>query len=114
MLKKYYYSHNNYNLNPNKNLIKIDDFIQYNNGLYLNSANNLKIINPEYQNHRGIQVGTVLETKPFKDIYEILVITNGYEIKQNDGLKFVYNNQELSIGVGGVKKANKKDHYWSS
>ena len=94
-----------------ENLKKIFSRGEYNNGLYLNSANNLKIINPEYQNHRGIQVGTVLETKPFKDIYEILVITNGYEIKQNDGLKFVYNNQELSIGVGGVKKANKKDHY---
>ncbi|MBQ9792160.1 MAG: U32 family peptidase [Clostridia bacterium] len=94
-----------------ENLKKLFSRGEYNNGLYLNSSNHFKIINPEYQNHRGIQIGSVLETKPFKDIYEILIITNGYEIKQNDGLKFVYNNQEQSIGVGGVKKLNKKDHY---
>lgn len=94
-----------------ENLKKLFSRGEYNNGLYLNSANNFKIINPEYQNHRGVLIGSVLETKPFKDIYEILVITNGYEIKQNDGLKFVYNNQEQSIGVGGVRKTNKKDHY---
>ena len=34
MLKKYYYSQNDYNLNPNKNLIKINEFIQYNSGSY--------------------------------------------------------------------------------
>lgn len=95
-----------------ENLKKLFNRGEYNNGLYLNCANNFKIINQEYQNHRGVLVGSVLEVKPFKDIYEILVITNGYEIKQNDGLKFVYNKQEQSIGVGGVKKANKKDHYF--
>ena len=85
---------------------------EYNSGLYLEKPNNLKTINPKFQNHRGVLIGTVLETKPFKDITEILIVTNGYEIKQNDGLKFVYKNQEQSLGVGGVRKANKKDHYF--
>ena len=85
---------------------------EYNSGLYLEKPNNLKTINPKFQNHRGVLIGTVLETKPFKDITEILIVTNGYEIKQNDGLKFVFKNQEQSLGVGGVRKANKKDHYF--
>lgn len=85
---------------------------QYNHGHYLEGETNKNIINTSYQNHRGVLIGTVLEVKPFKDISEVLVVTNGYELKQNDGVKFVFNNEEVSIGIGGVKKANKKDHYY--
>ena len=84
---------------------------EYNNGLYLQESNSSKIINQEFQNHRGVLIGSVIEVKPFKDICQLLIITNGYEIKQNDGLKFVYNQQEQSIGVGGVKKQVKNNHY---
>ena len=84
---------------------------EYNKGIYLNQVNNKNIINPLFQNHRGILIGRVLQTNKFKDIYEILICTNGYEINKNDGLKFVYNDIEQSIGVGSVKKGNKNNYY---
>jgi len=83
----------------------------YNEGIYLNQLNNKNIINPNFQNHRGILIGSVVSAKPFKDIYEVLVLTNGYEINKNDGLKFVYNSNEVSLGVGSFKKTNHKNEY---
>lgn len=95
-----------------ENLKKLFNRGEYNSGFYLNENNDYRIINPNYQNHRGVLIGTILDVKPFKDIYEILIVTNGYQISQNDGLKFVYKNNEQGIGVGGVKKANKQNHFY--
>lgn len=76
----------------------------YNNGLYLQGEPSSKIINSQYQNHRGLLIGKVINVKPFKDIFEIIIQTNGYQICKNDGLKFVGASfDEISLGVGSVK-----------
>ncbi len=74
----------------------------YNKGEYLQKASP-NIINPEFQNHRGVEIGVVKEVKPFKNLYEI-TLTSTHDIKQNDGLKFVNAKGEVSLGVGSVKK----------
>lgn len=84
---------------------------EYNKGIYLNQINNKNIINSKFQNHRGELIGRVLQVKNFKDIHQILIVTNGYQINRNDGLKFVYNDNELSLGVGSVKKGIRKNEY---
>ena len=76
---------------------------RYNEGYYLTDENKHKIINPEYQNHRGVEIGKVLKVKPFKNLYDITIISS-HSLVQNDGLKFVSSKGELSLGVGSVKK----------
>ena len=83
---------------------------EYNTGYYLEGEPNKDTINTAFQNHRGIEIGRVKYVKPFKDIYEICVLTNGYEIKKNDGLKFVFNFKETSLGVGSVKQKSDKEY----
>ncbi len=75
----------------------------YNEGYYLDDDKKHKIINPEFQNHRGIKIGKVLNVKPFKNLFET-TITSRHELVQNDGLKFVNSKGEISLGVGSVKK----------
>lgn len=71
-----------------------------NEGLYLNTKNP-NIINPLYQNHRGVQIGKVISVKPFKNINEI-IIKSSHNLIQNDGIKCV-GKYETSLGVGSVK-----------
>ncbi len=104
----------NKNININENLENIKKLFyrgEYNKGIYLNQINNKNIINSQFQNHRGVLIGRVLNVQKFKDIYQILIATNGYQINKNDGLKFVYNNNELSLGVGSVKRGIIKNEY---
>lgn len=77
---------------------------EYNDGLYL-TEKDPNIINPLYQNHRGVQIGKVLSVKPFKNLNEI-VIKSSHELVQNDGIKCV-GSQEIGLGVGNVKKLGK-------
>jgi len=77
---------------------------EYNDGLYL-TEKDPNIINPLYQNHRGVQIGKVLSVKPFKNLNEI-VIKSSHELVQNDGIKCV-GKQEIGLGVGNVKKLGK-------
>ena len=86
------------------NLKKVFYRGEYNKGFYLNGERIKETINPEFQNHRGVLIGKVLKVSPFKDIYEIIVQTNGETINKGDGLKFVYNNTEQSMGVGNTEK----------
>lgn len=94
-----------------ENFKKLFNRGEYNTGFYLAGEPNKKVINSSYQNHRGIEIGYVKNVKPFKDIYEIMVISNGYEIKKGDGLKFIFGTNEQSLGVGSVKKNNNKNEY---
>lgn len=78
---------------------------EYNDGLYFKEEPQKQIINPNFQNHRGVLIGKVISTKPFKDIFEILLESKNHIISKNDGLKFVNaNSNELSMGVGSVKR----------
>jgi len=73
---------------------------KYNEGLYLTDKNP-NIINKEYQNHRGVEIGVVKNIKPFKNLNEVIVLSN-HKLIQNDGVKFV-GAKEISLGVGSVK-----------
>ncbi len=84
---------------------------EYNTGFYLDTEPNKAIINTTFQNHRGIKIGSVIKVNPFKEIYEVLIKTSNYEIKKGDGLKFIYNNTEESLGVGSVKCIKEKNEY---
>ena len=67
------------------------------------------VVNKRYQNHRGILIGEVLNSVPFKNIYEITVVSKLHEIKTGDGLKAVDTSgeyeREVSFGAGSVKPA---------
>lgn len=94
-----------------KNFKKLFNRGEYNTGFYLNGEPNKNTINLNFQNHRGIEIGIVKNVKNFKDIYEILIKTNGYEINKNDGIKFIFNGTEQSLGVGSVNKTLNKNEY---
>lgn len=85
------------------NLKKVFYRGEYNKGFYLNGDRKKETINSEFQNHRGVLVGNVLKVTPFKDIFEIVVKTNGEKLNKGDGLKFISNGVEQSMGVGNVE-----------
>ena len=76
---------------------------EFNEGLYLDNQISKDLINPLFQNHRGIKIGEVRACEKFKDIYRI-TLSSSHNIKNGDGLKFVFNNSEISVGVGNVNK----------
>lgn len=88
------------------NLKKVFYRGEYNKGFYLNGDRKKETINSEFQNHRGVLVGNVLKVTPFKDIFEIVVKTNGEKLNKGDGLKFISNGVEQSMGVGNVEVVN--------
>lgn len=71
---------------------------------YIESNN---IINPKENNHLGKKIGKVISCIKFKDIYKITILTQE-KLNSGDGLKFVFKNEIISIGVGNVElDANK-------
>ena len=84
---------------------------EYNTGYYLNDQANKNIINTSFQNHRGVKIGSVKSVKPFKDIYEVLIVSPSYEIAKNDGLKCIFEGEEKSLGVGSVEKTKNRNEY---
>ncbi len=81
----------------------------YNSGIYLDENNNRNIINSEFQNHRGVLVGKIKDVKPFKTLYQIM-LTSKHKLNTNDGLKFIKDGNEISIGVGNVVELNKNEY----
>lgn len=83
--------------------------IAFSRGEFLNRAyldnGTPKIVEKRYQNHSGIEIGKVIQAKPFKqDLYEITLSTS-YDLQKGDGLKFFDKTKEVaSLGVGDVKK----------
>lgn len=65
------------------------------------------IINPIQNNHLGEEIGTVLSCNKFKDIYKITMKLNK-QIHSGDGLKFVTNNDMVSLGVGNIERNGDK------
>ncbi len=82
------------------NLKKVFYRGEYNKGFYLNGERKRELINKDFQNHRGERIGKVIKVLPFKDIQEIIIETNGAKLSNGDGLKFVSNGVEQSMGVG--------------
>lgn len=75
---------------------------QFNDGYYLDNNISEKIINPLLNNHSGVKIGEILKVEKFKDIYKIKIKTHGHKIISGDGLKFISQNQQSSMGVGNV------------
>ena len=70
---------------------------------YLNYDNS-NIINPNYNNHTGIEIGEVESVSRFKDLYAITIFSKE-PINSSDGLKFIAKNYEqISVGVGNIEK----------
>lgn len=86
------------------NLQKVFSRGTYNSGYYLDNDNPKKLINTEYQNHRGVKIGTVISVCKFKDLNKITIKTNSYKLNTGDGLKFVMDGFESSMGVGNVNQ----------
>ena len=97
-----------YSLSENA-LKKVFNRGNYNNGIYLSENNNRNIINSEFQNHRGVLVGKIKDVKPFKTLYQI-VLTSKHKLNTNDGLKFIKDGNEISIGVGNVVELGKNEY----
>ena len=85
------------------NLKKVFSRGDYNKGVYFNSKVSGGIINSEINNHLGVEIGKVINVKPFKDIYKI-TINSKHDITVGDGLKFIDKSGQSSMGVGSVNK----------
>ncbi len=77
---------------------------KFNTGYYFDNNISKNIINTNYQNHRGVKVGSVVKCEKFKDLNKITIKVNNYTPSCGDGLKFVFNGVECSMGVGNSNK----------
>lgn len=68
-----------------------------------NNGNN--VIDSSNNNHMGIEIGEVLSSTPFKDMYKI-TIKSSTPINAGDGLKFI-SDKNISMGVGNVEISGK-------
>lgn len=101
---------NNFNINDSeKALMKVFNRGEYNKGIYLSENNNAKIINKKFQNHRGVCVGKVKDVRPFKTLNQI-TLESTHRLNTNDGLKFIKDGEEISIGVGNVIELKKNEY----
>lgn len=97
----------NVNIDVNAEILKLEKVFSrgtFNNGYYLDNENPKKLINTEYQNHRGVKIGTVTNVVKFKDLNKITIKTNGYKLNAGDGLKFISDGFESSMGVGNTNQ----------
>ncbi len=94
-----------FNLKQEKlNLKKVFSRGEFNNLAYLEKGTPNNIINPQIQNHLGIEIGKVIKTQPFKELTKIW-ISSSTPIHSGDGLKFLFNDKEqCSLGVGNVER----------
>ena len=65
------------------------------------------IIDINNNNHIGEKIGSVVRCEKFKDIYKITMELNA-EIHSGDGLKFKFDNEIESLGVGNIEKHDNK------
>ncbi|MBQ7602902.1 MAG: U32 family peptidase, partial [Clostridia bacterium] len=90
-----------------KKVFSRGDFLQR---AYLDKGVPSGVVNVDVQNHLGIEIGKVLEVKPFKDLLKVS-IQSLHEIHTGDGLKFLDNGTQVcSLGVGNVEKTGKNTY----
>lgn len=80
---------------------------EFNKRAYLDPATPQNIINKDFQNHIGVEVGKVVSVKSFKDKLYKVIISSEAELGNNDGIKIIdtqNNEQVASLGLGNVKK----------
>lgn len=101
---------NNYNAKDIESAMKkVFNRGEYNKGVYLEENNRREIINEKFQNHRGVCVGKIKAVEPFKTLYQI-TLSSTHKLNTNDGLKFVKDGNEISVGVGNVVNLNKGEY----
>ena len=80
---------------------------EYNKNAYLDAGVPDSIIYPDYQNHIGEKIGTVLNVSPFKtDLFKVR-IKSSHPLSAGDGLKIINQKtkeQICSLGVGNPEK----------
>ncbi len=96
------------NLNEQKfKLQKVFSRGKFNDGYYLDNNISKEIINPNFQNHRGIKIGKITKIEKFKDLKKVTIQTDGTQLHFGDGLKFIGKKNEVGIGVGNVNNLGK-------
>lgn len=80
----------------------------FNRGDYIQGYfNEDKKIDSQIQGHRGIEIGKVIKFERGKR-FNIITIKTGHKLQRGDGLKFIFNEREVSsIGVNDVKEIQK-------
>ncbi|MGN1295535.1 MAG: U32 family peptidase, partial [Bacilli bacterium] len=74
---------------------------------YLDEGVPSSVIEKKNQNHKGVKIGRVVDSKKFKDIYQIDILSS-HRIEKGDGLKFFINDKEVgSLGGGNVTNLTK-------
>ena len=88
------------------NLKKVFSRGEFNYDAYLNAGVPDDVVNPDVQNHLGIEIGKVIKVSPFKDLLKV-TINSTHQLSSGDGLKFLDNGTQIcSLGVGNVEKVN--------
>jgi len=85
----------------------------YNAFAYLNSGVTDNVIYPDYQNHIGTKIGTVLNITPFKNDLFKVKIKSSHPLSSGDGLKIINSKtheQVCSLGVGNVESLNNDEY----
>lgn len=95
--------------NAENALFKVFNRGVYNKGIYLTENCKREIINEKFQNHRGVCVGKVKQVSPFKTLNQI-VLTSTHKLNTGDGIKFIKDGNEISIGVGNVIELKKGEY----
>ena len=70
-----------------------------------------KVIERNFNNHTGVEIGVVKSVAPFKkDLYEVK-ISSLRPVQKGDGLKFFDNGKEVaSVGAGDIKASGKNEY----
>ena len=80
---------------------------KFNKLAYLPNPTPDNIINSDYQNHIGLEIGKVLSVSKFKDnLYKVKIFSTK-ELHEGDGLKIINTSskeQVASLGIGNLKK----------
>lgn len=98
---------------PNYNQLKSDLRRVFSRGEYVRGYNDSNdIIDHTNNNHLGLKIGKVVSLAKFKDLYKISMKLSR-PISSGDGLKFKYNNNIVSIGVGNVEFVDNKTIVYS-
>ncbi len=80
---------------------------KFNEDAYLSPITPDDTIYPDYQNHIGKKIGTVLSVKPFKENLFKATIASSVELHSGDGLKIIDENKKVqvaSLGIGNVNQ----------
>lgn len=64
------------------------------------------VIDYKHNNHTGTEIGKVVRSEKFKDIYRI-VIDTVETLSCGDGLRFIFGDKEYTLGVGNVDSVGK-------